>query len=371
MKNIRYYAIGHSYLLHGAFDGWQTEGVWGMAATKAENDYFHMFQKMLRDGFEAKVEAVAENHADFERCCSADATRDTYLASENYSHMAEVIKSFKPNVITVFVGGGNTIARDEKSLTLFFEVLCEMIKNNKRDDAVVICSAIGTAVEPCKTVALKYGFVYADSSVIHEKAGRENPYYAFADYPEYDEKAAVGAIEFRTHPGDAGHKKIASQFFESAKEEIYRKIPDGAFEEEYEYEKYLTSNKIEKFKVSTTPEFYVGFNGFNIRQNGDAISFSSAPGTGASLSTYGTCISKEYKKFFIEMSVGGADGSEKLTLYIRSASGLREYSQSIPDNAMRRYEFDISDKAETIVGFEVRPEISECCLTVKALGFKE
>ena len=36
MYNFRYYAIGHSYLKHGPFNGWQTDGFWGMAASAPE-----------------------------------------------------------------------------------------------------------------------------------------------------------------------------------------------------------------------------------------------------------------------------------------------------------------------------------------------
>ena len=48
MYHFKYYAIGHSYLKHGPFKGWQTDGYWGMAASKPENDYFHKFQDCLK-----------------------------------------------------------------------------------------------------------------------------------------------------------------------------------------------------------------------------------------------------------------------------------------------------------------------------------
>ena len=371
MKHIRYYAIGHSYLLHGPFDGWQTDGFWGMAASEPQKDYFHRFKKMLEEEFDAVVEALPENHADFERCCTADATRETYLASKNYSHMEEVLQSFKPNIITVFIGGGNTIAKDEKSLGLFFEVLYEMINKNKRDDTVVICVFAKHDTLPFKLIAEKKGFIVADCTEIHTKVGDKYPYYAFEDYPEYSEKAAMGAVEFRTHPGNAGHEKIASILFEKAKDEIGKKIPDGAFAEDYIFEKYIVNRKIEKFHIQTTPEFFVNFNGFNVRQNNEMVSFSSAPGTGASASAYGICISNEYKKFYIEMSVGGVTGNEKLLLTLNSKSGEHKYSQIIPDDKMRKYVFDISDIGATVTRMRVSPELSECFITVKSLGFEK
>lgn len=114
MYFFKYYAIGHSYLSHGPFEGWQTEGYWGMAASQPDKDYFHQLQTILKENFDCKIEAIAENQANYERKCVEGATADDYMASLEYQHMKEVIKKFKPNIITIFVGGGNTIANDDK-----------------------------------------------------------------------------------------------------------------------------------------------------------------------------------------------------------------------------------------------------------------
>ena len=63
MYKFRYYAVGHSYLKHGPFDGWQTNGFWGMAASAPEYDYLHKFQEGLKNAFDCRIEAIAENHA--------------------------------------------------------------------------------------------------------------------------------------------------------------------------------------------------------------------------------------------------------------------------------------------------------------------
>ena len=49
MYNFRYYAIGHSYLKHGPFNGSQTDGFWGMAASAPEKDYVHLLHKKIRE----------------------------------------------------------------------------------------------------------------------------------------------------------------------------------------------------------------------------------------------------------------------------------------------------------------------------------
>ncbi len=370
MKNIRYYAIGHSYLLHGPFEGWQTDGFWGMAASEPSKDYFHRFHVKLSEAFDCKIESVAENHAEYERCCTVDATKEKYLDFPAYSHMKEVMQTFKPNLISVFIGGGNTIAKDEKSLTLFFEVLYELINQNKREDTVVICIGTNNSLTYSKPLAAKYGFVTADCSVIHEKKGYENPYYAYNEYPEYDELTAQGAVEFRTHPNDKGHDLIAQYMLDVSKD-LIEKIPDGDFAESYEYEKYLVMREIPKFEIDVTPKFLVRFNGFNIRQGDGFVSFSSAPGTGASV--MGTCIHipGDCKKFFIEMAVESAEEGKQLVLTLYSKSGEHKYCKDIIPGEMTRYEFDISDIGEMMTVMKVSPDMEECLIKVKSLGFEK
>ena len=283
MYNLRYYAIGHSYLKHGPFNGWQTDGFWGMAASAPEKDYFHKFQDGLKSALDCNIEAIAENHAPYERLCTTDATPEKYRSSGDYRHMQEVLENFKPNLISIFVGGGNTPANDEKSLTQFFSVLYDLVAKYKIDDAVVICITKNPAQHKMsKAIADKYGFISVDVSFLHAKSGRENPYYAFADYPEYDERAAQGAVEFRTHPNDKGHLAIANAMLDGAVEAI-KAIPEGSFLGEYSYEKYLVQGNPTWFEIKTTPKMKVFYFGFNLRQVGDTVVFGSAPGTGASL----------------------------------------------------------------------------------------
>ena len=222
---VRYYAIGHSYLKHGPFEGWQTKGYWGMAASQPEADYFHRVQQHLQQSLPCSIQAIAENYATYERLCTVDATRETYENSPEYAQMRQQLLTFRPNLITVYVGGGNTIAKDTESLTLFFDVLYEMIAQNKPEDAVVVCPCSNSRALMCKDVAKKYGFLTVDLCFMHEKGkSAENPYYAIAQYPDYDEAAKAGAIEFRTHPGDFGHETIARHIAETALPQLTENI---------------------------------------------------------------------------------------------------------------------------------------------------
>ena len=209
---IRYYAIGHSYLLHPPFAGWQTSGYWGMAASAPEKDYFHRVQSGLQRELSCSIEAIAENYATYERLCTENATEDTYRRSAEYSAMIQKLQVFKPNLITLYIGGGNTIANDPVSLERFYRVLYEMVAQHKPEDAVVVCPFSNRRTVQFMSLAERFGFLPVDLTVMHEK-GRspENPYYAIGQYPAYEDAVKTGAIEFRTHPGDFGHNAIAEK----------------------------------------------------------------------------------------------------------------------------------------------------------------
>ncbi len=372
MYRFRYYAIGHSYLRHGPFPGWQIEGFWGMAASAPEKDYFHRFQARLSEAFDCEVEALGENHATYERRCVEGATREDYISSEEYAHMKEVLQTFKPNIISVFVGGGNTVANDDESIGLFFDVLYELIAKYKRPEAVVVCPNLRAYMWPVhERMAKKHGLTPLDVSGIHFTRGYDNPYHAFNDYPEYDEQAAAGAVEFRTHPGDKGHDFIAQKMLEAIKEGIAA-IPQGGFDEPYSFEQYLLPVKAEKFEIKTEPEIFVSFYGFNIRQAENGVTFGSAPGTGTSVAANSMWISPKYNRFYIEMAVSGA----AYPLTLKATFGLKNsetlsFTETVTGEELCRYEFDLTQNDEWINSFRVSPETDECVLTVRALGFVE
>ena len=369
MQYFRYYAIGHSYLKHGPFVGWQTEGFWGMAASAPERDYFHQFQDGLKKTFDCEIQAIADNQATFERLCTEDATEEKYTTSAAYARMREVLEGFKPNIITLYIGGGNTPAKDEASLSLFFKVLYGLIARHKRPEAVVICIGIRPDIyQYSKKVADEHGFISLDASFIHENKGRENPYYAFRDYPEYDALAAGGAVEFRTHPNDLGHAAIAEAIL-SVSEDAIRKIPSGEFSEDYSYDKYVASDIPTRLTVATEPQMKVSYFGFNVRQNGDCVTLGSAPGTGASIVAEGFCASREYGRLCLELEVDGAAETDVLTVFLRHGADQTEYTLPIA-SAMHRYELALAPDHPEIQSLRIAPSATECVVTVKRIEFQ-
>lgn len=368
MYNLRYYAIGHSYLKHGPFNGWQTDGFWGMAASSPENDYFHKFQDGLKTAFDCNIEAIAENHAAYERLCTTDATEEKYRSSGEYAHMREVLEGFKPNVISVFVGGGNTPANDEKSLTQFFSVLYDLIAKYKLEEAVVICITKNPYQHRMsKSIADKYGFISVNVSFLHEKSGRENPYYAFAEYPEYDARVAQGAVEFRTHPNDRGHLAIANAMLDGAREAIAT-IPEGAFTEEYTYEKYAVSGNPTWFTIKTEPKMKVFYFGFNLRQVGDTVVFGSAPGTGASLLAEKFTAPADSKTLCFALQVDGAKENDTLKIVLTGTSGEATLTTPIV-TGMHRYELSLPADIGEIKTLRICPSTIECVLSVREIIF--
>lgn len=142
--NIRYYALGHLYLRHGMFAGWTwpdpEKGSRGMAASSYDKDYFARFKHYLKENFPCRIESAAENIAAYERLCLPGMTREKYIEHALYAAIGKNLGNFRPNLVTVFVGGGNTIANDYQSISLFFDCLFELIKNSVPQNALVIAA---------------------------------------------------------------------------------------------------------------------------------------------------------------------------------------------------------------------------------------
>lgn len=224
--DIRYFAMGHSYLVHGPFVGWQTQGFWGMAASTPDNDYFHRFGAYLRKELPCKLEAYPFNYADFERLCAEGTTREDYEKSPLYAHIEQTIREFQPNLISVFFGA-NSVAKEMTAAELFYDVTFSLLKKTISPETVVVCVTMdekGPVDQAMIKKAAEYGFIHVSIKEVYEKQGYENPYYAFNEYPEYDAVTALGGVEFRTHPGDKGHDRIAQNMFNAAKAALVEKL---------------------------------------------------------------------------------------------------------------------------------------------------
>ena len=359
---LKYYAIGHSYLKHGPFVGWQTVGEWGMAATAPEKDYYHRLLALLQENFNCKIESVAENHAGFERLCKPGVTREQYWDSEPYRHIKAQLEAFKPNVITVFVGA-NCIGREPEEMRLFYDVLYGLLAACKTKHTVVLAvhSATWSAVKAAASaeMAQKYGFIPVDISEVHAKKREENPYYAFEQYPDYQ-----GAVEFRTHPGDLGHAYIAKQIFEQLKPVLPTRAEEGAplqTEKAQTKQSKHTAGKWYFDHLNETADLEIG--GFNLRVENSMLKLSAAVDTGLSVGCKGLAL--PCKELRIKAAVEGDAQTLRITVY-----GEKEvcFAEALLDAAMHEYCYKIG---QTVTGFSIAPDGLDCCINIDEIVFEE
>lgn len=408
LYNIRYYALGHSFLRHGVFNGWEwpdpEKGPRGMAASSFEKDYFARFQYYLKENFTCCIEAAAENIAVYERLCVDGAKKEDYIYHEYYKSTKQHLETFNPNLVTVFVGGGNTIANDYKNISVFFDTLFELIKNTVKKDTVVIAvnhrSQNEDVGKACLCYAQKYNFAYCDVSFIRDDTSRKNPYYAFMQYPEYDKfidefKKQNGStpVEFRTHPSDFGMDAIGRSLFDIAAPLIQKNIKPISIPQE-EYIKIInekhseTANQVVKKNVSdistktdrfdfNIDDFSEGvvFGGFNVFVKNSFLCGNSAPGT--SFNIYHNKLSlksNEYNAFIIKMNIRHSSeqsSTEYFDLTITSDRKAYKYTTTISFNELKEYIFDISDVSGTITGFNITPTVIDCNADIDYIYFKK
>lgn len=348
---FKYYAIGHSYLKHGPFEGWQTEGFWGMAASAPEKDYFHRLQALLKEHYDCSIEAVAENHAEFERLNKPGVTREEYENSPSYQHIREQLRAFQPNIITVFLDA-NCIAKDREAMLGFYDALYGLIAAEKPENAVVLCPVCFT--ESTKEAAEKYGFIPVDIMAIHarKKERENNPYYAFRQYPVYE-----GKIEFRTHPGDEGHELIARQIFEQLKDRLPREASQG---------KALGQGKKAQLQGEHPPGLWdfndesealgLEIGGFNLRVENSILTLSAAVDTGLSVGWRGVALPCSTLR--IKAAVQG--DAQNLCVTVQGAEEKR-FSAPLTDGKMHEYCFAVDQE---ISGFTIAPDGLDCCMSI-------
>lgn len=254
---LRYLAIGNSYLSHGCFpysatltggEGW-VDGVFvgwkndssissGMAASEPSKDYFHRIQARVKEGLTADgvtaefISANKRNAARLERATAGTPTADTFQNNADFLGIKSDIEKYNPNIITIQLSE-NCQTSDSTILELFYNTIYDMVADTKSPDCLVVCiSPFGTgtrtdAIKKCAEAHKDQGFYFADLSWVNSQgSGVNNPYLAYAQYPQYDlwKKLNSGAVEFRSHPGDKGMDAIAEKVAEQLLPGIPEKI---------------------------------------------------------------------------------------------------------------------------------------------------
>lgn len=221
--DFHYFAVGNSYLSHGAFEGWQTTGTWGMAASEPDKDYFARLSAYLSENYICEVQSERSNLSSLEKLCASGASAEAYKNAEVFQTLKAALTAAKPNLVTLQLS--ENIQNDSLSdLNVFYDTLYAMVSEALPEEAIVVCITPfykGNKYTAIQTNAAKYGFLVADITAIGAAGDRfDNPYLAFTQYPSFS-----GSVDFRWHPGDKGHDTIAKTVFEQVKASIQTLTP--------------------------------------------------------------------------------------------------------------------------------------------------
>ena len=112
----------------------------------------------------------------------------------------------------------------------------------------------------------------------------------------------------------------------------------------------------------------ISYFGFNVQQKGECVTFSSAPGTGASLVANGFSASADNKHFCVTMKIDGTDDSDTLKIVFNNT-----YKCALPimKGVMYRYEVTVPSNVGEIKEITVAPSSKECMITVKELEISQ
>lgn len=190
---LRLLVVGNSITWHTPNAKLDWIGNWGMAATKQDNDYVHILEKMLQTANPTStIRLYPRNMSDFEK---SPASFDL----ERFS----IADSFKPTHVVVFFGDNVSVGQSAAFSTSYIRALNRITLNSS---AQLLCvstwwgnrSVDSIIADGCKSK----GGQFVDISSLSKKPGLK------ADAGEF-KNAGVSA-----HPSDQGMQAIASSIFE-------------------------------------------------------------------------------------------------------------------------------------------------------------
>ena len=196
-RDYSYLAIGNSITLHYKTEFWWNEC--GMAASKTENDYYHIVLEKLEDIKGKKVNSQAVAYSAWE--LMADDRSETYYIIDDY---------LVPQVDLITIQLGEN-AKYVDTFEIDFEALIHHIQNKCPNAQIIVIGDFWKFVdrdEIKKRVSKKAKVEFIDLSMI-----RENPdYMAGVGSVVYDERGVEHSILHEgvaKHPNDKGMAFIA------------------------------------------------------------------------------------------------------------------------------------------------------------------
>lgn len=205
--------IGNSILNHGPSDSIGWSGSWGMAASSADKDYYHLLQGKVADAGYTNVSWSSTGLATFER--TIDTRVDYDYASEIAAQLAPSVDKAKPDVVIFQIGENVSSPHTTDSYENALTMLAAYCKKVNPDVEVIFCKPFWGGTSKCdgaQNAALHLGYTYADLS----------------QFNTADNKA-LGLFEHSgvaSHPGDLGMENIAEEIFGQLETILYKKYVD-------------------------------------------------------------------------------------------------------------------------------------------------
>ena len=79
--------------------------------------------------------------------------------------------------------------------------------------------------------------------------------------------------------------------------------------------------------------------------------------------------SSRYQEFTFRTKFFSVEENQTLTVTVTTTDGVYEFESDIPDSEMNEYAFNIANLTGTIKGFEIRPSMLECSVSVDEIQF--
>ncbi len=206
--------VGNSILNHGPSESIGWSGSWGMAASSADRDYYHLLQSKVADAGYTHVSWSSVGVATFER--AIDKRLDYDYASEIASQLAPSVDKAKPDVVIFQIGENVNQAHTTDSYENALTRLAAYCKKVNPDVEVIFCKPFWGGSSKCAG---------AQNAALHLK-------YTYADLSRFntDENKAIGLFEHSgvaIHPGDKGMENIADEIFGQLETVLYKKYVDS------------------------------------------------------------------------------------------------------------------------------------------------
>ncbi len=212
-EQISILCVGNSILNHGpsADIGWS--GSWGMAASSADKDYYHLLQDKVKEAGYTNVAWSSTGVATLER--AIDKRTDYDYKAEIDQLLAPSVRAAMPDIVIFQIGENVNQGPTRESYKIALEKLAEFCVSVNPDVEIIFCMPFWGGDAKClgvKDAAIETGFTYADLSQFNT-----------------DENKAIGLFEHSgvaIHPGDQGMANIADEIFKQLEVVLYKKYVD-------------------------------------------------------------------------------------------------------------------------------------------------